>query len=358
LILQHRRERFHPFNTARIVRLALANSQLMVQHSSELITTLSTHAFPPGTGLLYPGIHATPLESLAPIERPTQLVVLDGTWHHAKTLLRDIPQLQALPRYSFTAVTPSHYRIRREPSHACLSTLEATVAALQILEPETLGFESLLAAFHGMIDDQLASPMTDYGARRKNPGSANFLGIPKVIRDRTKTVVVVYGETMPGLRRNMTSSNDVALPSDGPSPCYWVAERLVSGERFESAIRPGAELASSFLRHLELGESIFSDAPELEQVANAWQTFLREDDVIAFYYSNIPKLLSKLGCTPLPLIHLKSIRMMNRQHKTLEQVLFDLGIQISCLGQVGRASKRLANTKALVQHLNERGNHL
>ena len=344
------RERFHPFNTARIVRLALSNSQLIAEHSPKLAETLSTLDFSSGTGLLYPGSHATPLEALAPIERPSQLVVLDGTWHHAKTLLRDIPLLQALPRYSFAATAPSHYRIRREPHLSCLSTLEATVAALRTLEPETLGFDSLLAAFYSMIDDQLASPMTNFGPRRKNPRTANCFGIPQVIRERIKNIVVVYGEALPGLRRDRANANEVASYGHGVMPCYWVAERMISGERFESAIHPGAEISTSFLRHLELQPATFSEAPNLETVADAWKSFLREDDTLAFYYSNIPKLLAKLKCNTLPLIHLKSIRMMDSKHKTLDQVLFDLGIHVSSEGRSGRAGRRLAKTKSLVQY--------
>lgn len=350
MVLQHMRERFHPFNTARIVRLALANSQLIAEHSQNLAQTLSKIEFSTGTGLLYPGSHSKPLEALAPIDRPSQLVVLDGTWHHTKTLLRDIPLLQSLPRYSFTATAPSHYRIRREPVLSYLSTLEATVAALRTLEPETIGFDSLLAAFYTMIDDQLASPMTNFGPRRKTPRTSNCFGIPQVIRERIKNIVVVYGEALPGLRRDRANANEVASYGHGVMPCYWVAERMISGERFESAIHPGAEISTSLLRHLELQPATFSEAPNLEIVADAWQSFMREDDAIAFYYSNIPKLLTKLGANALPLIPLKSIRITGSKNKSLEHVLFDLGIHVSFEGKASRASKRLAYTKSLLQY--------
>ena len=351
LILQHMRERFHPFNTARIVRRALANSELIAQHSSQLIATLSTLDLSFSTGLLYPGIHARSLDTLTPSEQPKQLVILDGTWHHAKTLIRDIPILQSLPRYSFVSTAPSRYRIRREPNLAFLSTLEATVTALLCLEPETLGLNSLLAAFDLMIDNQLASPMSDYGARRNHRRPLSCYGVPKIIRDHLEKIVVVYGETTPGLQLETIHSDHHAIPCDNQSPCYLVAERLVTGERFASAVRPGVLLSPTFLGHLDLPESVFLNAPALDQVGQAWRSFLRSDDTLAFYYSNIPKLLAQLACDAFPMIHLKSVRMMASKNKSLEHVLSDLNVQPAQNSLAGRAGKRLASTLALVQHL-------
>lgn len=356
LILQHMRERFHPFNTARIVRRALTNSELIAQHSSQLIKTLSAAEFSSNTGLLYPGNDARSLDELTQSERPEQLVILDGTWHQTKTLVRDIPKLQTLPRFSFTSTEPSRYRIRREPKLECLSTLEATVAALQRLEPETLGLDSLLAAFDFMIDNQLASPMADYGARRTHRRGPSCHGVPKIIRDNLENVVVVYGETMPGSHKDRADSSSEEVAWNNQWPCYWVAQRLVTGERFESAIRPGLRLSSTFLGHLELPDSVFLAAPCLQQVSEAWRSFLRPDDILAFYYSNIPKLLAKLVSDDLPLIHLKSVRMMAKKNKTLEHVLSDLNLQPEPNALAGRAGKRLASTLALVRHLHACGN--
>ncbi|WP_425618277.1 tRNA-uridine aminocarboxypropyltransferase [Anatilimnocola sp. NA78] len=152
LILQHRQERFHAFNTARIVRQALQNSVLLIDRTKRLAERMVLR---PGAGLLYPGPGAQMLTAEA-IDRPQQLVVLDGTWHHTKTLLRDLPALQALPRYQLQPAEPSRFRIRLEPQATCLSTVEATVAALRLLEPETTGFDQLLAAFDRMVERQLA----------------------------------------------------------------------------------------------------------------------------------------------------------------------------------------------------------
>ena len=92
LILQHRRERFHPFNTARIVHQSLERCRLLVDHTVELASRFAAITLSENVGLLYPGNEAPLLTELPPSERPDQLVILDGTWHHAKNLVRDIPR--------------------------------------------------------------------------------------------------------------------------------------------------------------------------------------------------------------------------------------------------------------------------
>lgn len=151
-LLQHKRERFHHIGTARIAKLGLARFRCDIYYGSPLATPT---AVPEGTGILYPGPQARPLETLDRHEAPRTLVVLDGTWHHAKTLYRDNAWLHALPRFSLSPRAESNYRIRREPSADCLSTIEAVVQALRILEPDTVGLDGLLAAFDAMIDAQI-----------------------------------------------------------------------------------------------------------------------------------------------------------------------------------------------------------
>jgi DTW domain-containing protein YfiP len=153
LILQHRRERFHRFNTARIVHRALRHSQLLIDRVPGIARRLELK---PGAGLLYPSPAARLISEVPPEERPRQLVIVDGTWHQAKTLVRDIPALQRLPQYRLDPAAPSRFRIRREPHASALSTVEATVAALRVLEPETAGLDGLLAAFEAMVEAQLA----------------------------------------------------------------------------------------------------------------------------------------------------------------------------------------------------------
>ena len=155
-ILQHPRERFHAIGTARIARLGLEQVALHVP-SAPVTRSLFVDARPPGAaGLLFPGPDARELATLAPGERPDALVVLDGTWGQARKLYRANPWLDALPRYALAPALPTNYRIRRAPRASYVSTIEAIVAALRIVEPETPGLDGLLAAFDAMIDAQAA----------------------------------------------------------------------------------------------------------------------------------------------------------------------------------------------------------
>jgi DTW domain-containing protein len=155
LVIQHPRERKHPFNTVRLLRLGLRRATLQVA-SHDFEERASCEPDPqPGDALLMPGPGAADLAALPPEARPRRLVMVDGTWPQARKLLRDNPWIAALPRVCLRPSRPGNYRIRREPRPECLSTIEAIVEALRILEPETVGLDALLEAFYTMIDRQI-----------------------------------------------------------------------------------------------------------------------------------------------------------------------------------------------------------
>ena len=345
LIVQHMRERFHPFNTARIVKRALSNSSLLSEPTNRMSDAIRQWTGDRKTGLLYPGEDAMRLEDVTVENRPSQLIVLDGTWHHTKTLVRDIPLLSTMPRYSLSPQHPSTYRIRREPNAACISTLEATVSALKCLEPETVGLDELLVAFNYMIDSQLSLPMPDYGKRRLQSKIPGRLHSPRVLRESLGNVVVVYGETLPGEKGDRGDRKH--------NPVVWMAERLVSGERFQSTIQPEQSLSETFLGHLMLTHEHFKNAPTLDAVRLAWNKYLRPSDTIAFYYSNIPKLLAALDTDRHRTIHLKGMRQPTNCSKSLEQFMDSLAATPQAPSELGRAERRLAGTKALAHHLHQ-----
>jgi hypothetical protein len=323
----------------------------MVDHIDRLADRLSKMPFSENVGLLYPGSDSLLLDQVSEDQHPKHLVVLDGTWHHTKTLVRDIPSIQRLPRFRLAPTQPSRYKIRREPNSLFLSTLEATVAALQCLEPETEGFPELVSAFDEMIEDQVSLPMSGYGWRRNHRRGHSPLNIPRVLQEHIESIVVVYGETAPGFkgdRHRDAKSEHVPIQP----PVYWVAERLVSGERFECAIEPPNRLSTTFLEHLQLPEGAFRQPLSIDQFRAAWSRFVRPTDVIAFYYSNIPKLLTVIGGRTQPRVHLKSIRIDGaRQSRSLEEMLVDLCVPLSPIHCNGRAGMRLASTVAFASHL-------
>lgn len=160
IILQHPRERHHALGTVRFARLGLSRVDVRVCGPKDEAAMARACVFPPNCAFLYPSADGRDVASLGPGERPDHLVIVDGTWHHAHSLVRAARQLRELPHVYVQPATPSAYRVRREPRAECLSTIEATVAALQALEPETTGLDELLAAFRRMVDRQYAWGVT------------------------------------------------------------------------------------------------------------------------------------------------------------------------------------------------------
>ncbi|MDP9525063.1 tRNA-uridine aminocarboxypropyltransferase [Pseudomonas protegens] len=155
LLLQHPSEVNHALNTARLAALGLSNAQLLV---GEVFEDLPALLAQPGhrACLLFPADDAQPLQAYAETDEPLLLVVPDGTWRKARKLLHLNPLLAALPRVTLASATPSRYRLRKAPGPGALSTLEAIVQALQVLEAPA-SFEPLLRPFEALIDGQIAA---------------------------------------------------------------------------------------------------------------------------------------------------------------------------------------------------------
>lgn len=155
LLLQHPSEVNHALNTARLAALGLLNAQLVV---GEVFEDLPAMLNPPGyqARLLFPAEDAQPLQAYSPSDLPLLLVVPDGTWRKARKLLHLNPLLAALPRVTLAAGAVSRYRLRKAPGPGALSTVEAIVQALQVLEaPQS--FEPLLRPFEALIEGQIAA---------------------------------------------------------------------------------------------------------------------------------------------------------------------------------------------------------
>ncbi|WP_428552255.1 tRNA-uridine aminocarboxypropyltransferase [Pseudomonas edaphica] len=155
LLLQHPSEVNHALNTARLAALGLNNAQLVV---GEVFDDLATLLSPPGyqARLLFPADDAEPLQTYTPSDQPLLLVVPDGTWRKARKLLHLNPLLAALPRAALAGERVSRYRLRKAPGPGALSTVEAIVQALQVLEaPDS--FDALLKPFDALIEGQIAA---------------------------------------------------------------------------------------------------------------------------------------------------------------------------------------------------------
>src|SRR5262249_43954873 len=196
VILQHPRERDMPIGTARMASLCLPRAELRVgvRWTGEMLAgAIGDPARPPI--LLYPGPGARDILRDPP-RGPVTLIVVDGTWSQARTVVRDNPVLQALPRYAFATPELSHYRIRREPRAEYVSTIEALMHVLGALEGDPARFRSLLDPLRAMVDAQLACQASSprRAVRQVHRPRPPRRLVPGAITERVDALVCVVGE--------------------------------------------------------------------------------------------------------------------------------------------------------------------
>jgi DTW domain-containing protein YfiP len=339
-IVQHPRERVHPFGTARLAALGLRRSEILVDHLGRLRRSPALLGSLEGAALLYPHADARDVTTLPALERPRRLIVIDGTWHHARTLYRDISILATLPHLTLPCHLRSAFQIRRQPAEYCLSTIEAIVFALRALEPETAGVERLLEAFGSMQGRQLALPRN--AGRHQTPRRPDASrAIPRPLVEGYESLVVAYVEatepTAPGAARRLICC---------------AAARPASGEHFHRLIEPGA-LSAAHLAHLGLPPDARDQAIPLEQFRAEWAEFLGDASLATWNHAAL-HLLCDAAARPRAGIALKSAYHNLRQAGgSLEDIVAREGLAPSehPARQQGRAAARLENALQLAAFL-------
>jgi len=123
--------------TGHLTHLSLENSQLYVDVSfaehkavNALLNDKNNNCY-----VLYPGEMSMVLnDQPLPIEGKQNIIFLiDSTWHNATKLLRNSPNIQALPKVSFNHTKNSEFKIKEQPMELCLSTIESTHCVLELL---------------------------------------------------------------------------------------------------------------------------------------------------------------------------------------------------------------------------------
>lgn len=345
VILQHPRERDMPIGTARMATLCLPHSELLVgiewQHDPRLAAALNTPERTPI--LLYPGPGAKDLLAEPP-PGPTTLVVVDGTWSQAKTLVRDNPVLQALPRYAFVTPEPSHYRIRKEPRDEYCSTIEALMHALGALEGDPARFRALLDPFHAMVDAQLAAqaarPIRRFRVARAPVDPRSKL--PPLVRERFDDLVLVVAE-----------ANAWPYRQDAPKPpdelVHVCALRVATGEVFERIAAPAGALAPSTGFHCGIPEAELRAGAPSSRVIEELSRWLQPTDIVASWGYYTPDLLIAAGATLGERLDIRFVaqRLLHRRFGSLEQLAATLGPPPAPLA-AGRAGRRLAGLARIV----------
>lgn len=346
LVLQHPRERSHPVGTARLAALGLRNVRVEVAWKAGAHEPDPPAWLPADTALLYPTPQARELSALPVSERPRNLLVLDGTWHTAHSLYRDKVWLQRLPHVHFLPQQASRYRLRKQPAVQCVSTIEAIVEALRVLEPQTEGLSRLLAAFDAMIEAQLQHVQRRAGrpnVRKRRPPALRCL--PEALVSGLSRMVIVYAESMREPHANLRSLVQLT------------ACALGSGALLQHQLRPAAGLpGDALLGHMRLAASDFDAALTLPELRERWTQFLAAQapsPIIAAWNESSLQLLRSAGLeVPAPFSLKGAYRGRNgRASATLDDALAAEGLLVEPNALVGRAASRIAAAAAVARHL-------
>ncbi len=338
VILQHPRERDVAIGTARMASLCLPQAELHVgvtwgEHEA-LARALADPARPPI--LLYPGPGARDILRDPP-PGPVTLVVVDGTWSQARTVVRDNPVLHALPRYAFAAPEPSQYRIRREPDAAYVSTIEALMHVLGALEGDPARFRALLDPFNAMVDAQLAHQARESRARWRQPRDAGppRPRLPAEITERWDDLVCVVAEANAWPYTADSGRADELV--------HLVAERVASGERFDVVAAPAGPLSPSTCFHTGLAADELGAGASLAAVVAGFAAFVRPADIVCAWGHYGPELVIAAGVVlPAARLDLRAAaqRLTSRKFGSLEDYAATLGPPPP--SGAGRGRRRLA----------------
>ncbi len=367
VILQHPRERDMPIGTARMTMLSVANASLRVGMTwtrDELGDVLDDPARP--AILLAPGPDARDILRDPPAG-PVTLIVVDGTWAQARSLLNRNPLLQTLPRYAFTAPEPSRYRIRREPKPEYVSTIEAVMHVLGALEGDPEIARALLDPLDAMVDAQLhcqaIAPRRSSYRRPRGPKPPAPSRVPRAIASRFGDVVCVVGEANAwAYTRGKPRLDGTAPPFGGAAGrvrapavgelVHWVAHRPSTGETFERVMAPAGELSPNTPFHIELDEARLRAGSARADMVSEFSRFLRPRDVVCAWGHYPHALFIANGGAPFaePLdLRAAAQRIANRKIGTLEAFAATLAATPPAPIALGRAGRRLAMLVEIVR---------
>lgn len=151
IIWQDPDESRHPLSTAPLLHKSLEGSCLVVGDEFEPEQLLGAN-WRQHSALLYP-LPNKPSVNPADIEI-SQLLILDGTWRKVRRLIHKNPWLQEMPHMALNLEQASAYRIRKSPREDGVSTLEAGVAACELLHPEG-DYAVIKGVLDALVDTQL-----------------------------------------------------------------------------------------------------------------------------------------------------------------------------------------------------------
>ncbi len=351
VVFQHPRERRKAIGTARIAALCLPAAEILVGIDFEgqpRARALLADADAPAV-LLYPAPDARDL-AVDPPKGPVTLVVIDGTWNQAKSLLRRNPSLQSLPKVAFRPAKPSEYRIRREPSDEHVSTIEAMAHALTRLEGgDPARFEAMLVPFRAMVETQVgfAAGVAEPRWRRPRPRSARpALLLPAALLESRLVCLIGEANAWPYDRK-------LGGPRH-PHELVQICAAIVGVDAcFEQLLAPRLPLSTSPVAHARLSPGDLARGGTVAEARAEWDRFVRRGDVLCVWGHHSLGLLQRDALRlPERVIDLRALAgaVLGGRPGTLESLVERLARPSRSMGR-GRGGERLGMLVTVAQWL-------
>lgn len=297
VFLQHPREARVPVSTCRMAHLSLPNSQMHVAWSPDAVPGLAEQLAGPDTYILFPSADALEVGALA--RAPRTLVVVDGTWANAKKFVRRSPLLRGLPGLICRPEFASRYRIRREPALHCLSTIEATVHALEHIERTPGRYAPILRAFERMVDVQL-----DYAGRRTG-----------AMRHGVHAPRSPPPDLLAPLRAALGRLVLLDVEANADEPAQLSAVRPATGQRFTALLAPRGPLAPRTALHLGRDPAELLAGLPLARAQAAWRAYLGDDAELGVWgYHGLNLMRGEPGWSLAPALDLRALRFQVHGH--------------------------------------------
>ena len=166
VILMHPKEFKRTKNgTGHFTNLSLKNCEIHVGIDFTEHTAINTIINDPTNSCytLYPHQRSINLNeaSIAEKQKNTVIFLIDSTWPCSKAILAASPNIDTLPKISFTHTEVSKFTFKEQPKKYCLSTMESTLCVLKLLNThhmekiENKKLDQFLLPFEKMVEYQL-----------------------------------------------------------------------------------------------------------------------------------------------------------------------------------------------------------
>jgi len=166
IILMHPKEFKRTKNgTGHFTHLSLKNSEIFIGINFSEDEKINHILNQPNTlcYVLYPSDTSINLtqETLNHQGKNIVIFLIDSTWPCSRAMLKASPNINTLPKISFTSTKRSAFTFKEQPQAYCLSTMESTLCLLeelnrhQIENLESQDLEKFLTPFHQMVKYQL-----------------------------------------------------------------------------------------------------------------------------------------------------------------------------------------------------------